>query len=444
MSEPVAGSPPPSPVTPSKLPDPEVLFNCSVRLRDAPTQIKVLTLEATTRDAAIQKLLAQGYMVIDVQEHGKKRGLGGLFSNKTSLSEKSGDRAVPAFLEGVSSRETIFLGIQLATLLKSGIPLVRSLDIIQRGLGNKYFQKVLRHVRKRITEGSTLSHALRYYPKVFTWIWVNLVEVGEATGKLPECLEEIAHYQEATARLKSKVITAFFYPGILTVAVVSALSFLLLFIVPKFAAIFVAQKLALPVLTQIVIAASNVLRYHFLWLAGSITATTIVLIYMGRVPSIKMAYDKIALEMPVFGKMSIEVAVTRFSRSMGTLLRAGVQILQALEIAGRLLNNVYLEEGIKRVVTQVRSGQGLGVQLEARKIFPVFMTQLISVGEESGQLDRFLDLLSNFYEEQVDAFLARLTTLLEPLLLVFMGGVIGVIVVSMFLPIVELSMHAGT
>lgn len=444
MSDPAAGSPAPSPVSPSKPLEPEVLFHCSVRLRDAPTQVKVLTLEATTRDAAIQKLLAQGYMVIDVQEHGKRKGgLAGLFSSRSS-PEKLGEKAVPAFLEGVSSRETIFLGIQLATLLKSGIPLVRSIDIIQRGLANKYFQRVLQHVRKRLTEGSTLSHALRYYPKVFTWIWVNLVEVGEATGKLPECLEEVAHYQEATARLKSKVITAFFYPGILTAAVISAVSFLLVFIVPKFAAIFVSQNLPLPVLTQVVIAISDVIRLQFLWVVGSLFALVTILIYLGKAPSVKMAYDKIALEMPIFGKMSVEVAVTRFTRSMGTLLRAGVQILQALEIAGRLLNNLYLEAGIKRVINQVRSGQGLGVQLEARKIFPVFMTQLISVGEESGQLDRFLDLLSNFYEEQVDAFLSRLTTLLEPLLLVFMGGVIGVVVVSMFLPIVELSMRAGT
>ncbi|MFA7255316.1 MAG: type II secretion system F family protein [Candidatus Omnitrophota bacterium] len=435
MNESVAGSP-----KPEKFKEPGRLFDCHVRLRDLPDQAKTLTLEAPTKEAAIQKLLAQNYMVIDVREHDKKKGaFQDIFSTASASSAKGPVRSFFSFSGRVTTREAIFFAVQLSTLLKAGIPLLRSLEIIEKGIANPFFRQVLGELRKKISGGGTFSNALRSYPKVFPWIWVNLVEVGEATGKLPDCLEEIAHYQESAARIQQKVITAFFYPGVLTVAVIAALTFLLLFIIPKFSAIFEAQNMTLPLLTRIVIGASDILRLHFFWVAGLVVAAVIAYFYTRKIPSIKMSYDKAALGAPLFGAILMQVAVIRFTRSLGTLLRAGVQILQALEIAGRLVDNLFIEAGIKRVAQQVQSGQGLGVQLEARKIFPVFMTQLIAVGEESGQLDRFLGLLSDYYEDQVDTFLTRLTTLLEPILLVFMGGVIGTIVVSMFLPIFQLT-----
>ncbi|MFH1800191.1 MAG: type II secretion system F family protein [Candidatus Omnitrophota bacterium] len=439
MNEPVAGFP-----KKDAPKDPEVLFDCQVRSRDLPGQAKILTLEAPSKEIAVQRLIAQGYVVISVHAQGeKKSGFWNIFSRQSSSSGKASKRVSAPIFNRVSTRETIFFGVQLATLLKAGIPLLRSLEIVQRGVANPYFRKVLGHMRKRITEGGTFSIALRTYPDVFPWVWMNLVEVGEATGKLPDCLEEIVHYQESAARIKGKIITAFFYPAILTVAVIGALTFLLLFIVPKFAAIFEAQKMPLPVLTQIVVATSNVLRFNFLWVAGAVVAVGITLAYTSKAASIKLVYDRLSLNAPLFGPILLQVSVVRFTRSLGTLLRSGVQILQALEISGRLVENKHLEASIKRVAQRVRGGQGLGLQLEVQRIYPVFVTQLIAIGEESGQLDRFLDLLSNYYEEQVDAFLARLTTLLEPFLLVFMGGVIGTIVISMFLPIVELSTQAG-
>ena len=298
-------------------------------------------------------------------------------------------------------------------------------------------------MRKRVSEGGSFSSALRHYPKVFPWIWVNLVEVGEATGKLPECLEEVAHYQEAAARMAGKVVTAFFYPGILAVAVTGALTFLLVAIIPKFSTIFSEHHMQLPALTRAVVAVSDVVRTRFPWVAGFGVAAVIAFVWTSKVRSVKLVYDQIVLKIPIMGDILMQVSVIRFTRSLGTLLRAGVQILQSLEISGRLVGNVFIEAGITRVAEAVRSGQGLGVQLESRKIFPVFMTQLVAVGEESGQLDRFLSLLSDYYEEQVDTFLARLTTLLEPIMLVFMGSVIGTIVISMFLPIIDLSTGKG-
>jgi len=418
----------------------DLLFECHVRLRDLPGEAKTLTLEAPSKDVAIQKLLAQGYMVIDVREQGWKKGsLPKMFSKLSSSSGKGTGGRPFSFTERVSTRENIFFAVQLSTLLKAGIPLLRSLQIIEKGITNLFFREVIEGLRKKVSEGGTFSNALRGYPRVFPWLWANLVEVGETTGKLPDCLEEIARYQEASARIQTKVITAFFYPGVLTAAVIAALTFLLLFIVPKFSAIFAAQKLPLPVLTQIVVSVSDILRLHFVWVVAIVALAVAAFVYTRKMPSVRISYDKLALGAPLFGPILMQVAVIRFTSSLGTMLRAGVPILQALAIAGRLVENLFVETGIKRVAEQVRSGQGLGVQLEARKIFPVFMTQLITVGEESGQLDRFLDLLSKYYEEQVDTFLARLTTLLEPVLLIFMGGVIGTVVISMFLPIIDLT-----
>ena len=420
----------------------ELLFEGHVRLRDNPGEAKIVTVEAPTKEVAVQRLIAQGYMVVKVQEQGKGKGfLSG--AEISSFSKGSGVASMSLF-QSVSNREIIFFAVQLATLLKAGIPLLRALDIIEKGVTNAFFVKVLKELRRKVSEGGTFSNALRDQAKVFPWVWVNLVEVGETTGKLPECLEEVAHYQESTAEIKQKVITAFFYPGVLTLAVIGAMTFLMLFVIPKFSVIFEAQHMKLPVLTQVVVGMSNLLRHQFGWVAGAVTAMVVGLVYTSKIPAIKMEYDRIALAAPLFGPILVQVAVVRFTRSLGTLLRSGVQILQALEIGGRLVENRYLEFGIKRVAQQVKSGQGLGVQLGMRKIFPIFVTQLITVGEESGQLDRFLDLLAKYYEEQVDTFLRRLTTLLEPVMLVFMGAVIGTIVIALFLPIIELSTGAGS
>ena len=423
------------------------LFECHVRLRAFPDQSKAITLEAQNVEDAVQKLLSDGYVVVSVKGKGETQVHPHAFLHAIShqLSHKKGGSTgfALSLFQSISTQELIFFAIQLSTLLKAGVPLLRSLEIVQKGIVNEYFKAIIGKIRQKISEGGTFSQALRAQGRVFPWVWINLVEVGESTGKLPECLEEIEHYQASAARIANKVTTAFFYPGILSLAVTAALIFLLIFIVPKFTAIFVSQHMTLPVLTQIVVSVSNLVRtkaWIFLVFAIAVGGT---IAYLRRQPKVRIGFDMLSLGAPIFGEILTQVAVVRFSRSLGTMLRSGVQILQALEISGRLVENEYLEFGIKQVATAIKGGQGLGSQLEARKIFPVFMTQLVSVGEESGQLEKFLTLLANYYEDRVDTFLARLTVLLEPFLLIFMGGVIGTIVVSMFMPIIELSTHGG-
>lgn len=415
-----------------------VPFECHVRPRSNPNvPATVMHVSAPSMEEVVQKLLKQGFIIVSVKPVKEMKDY-----VRTALgiqSRPGGFRDALTFLNRVSTAELIFFGVQLATLIKAGIPLLRSLEIIWKGNSNPYFRDVLQRIQKRISEGSSFAAALRDVPDVFPWIWVNLVEVGEMTGKLPDCLEEISHYQESANRIKGKVITALFYPGILLFAVTAALTFLLLFIVPKFVGIFEEQKMTLPLITKIVVAVSDIIRHQSPVVALLIVATGIALFYLRKSPRTRVSLDLFFLSTPIVGPLSMQVAVVRFSRSLGTLLRSGVQIIQALEIAGKLVDNKYLEAQINVVSQAVKGGQGLGAQLESRKTFPVFMTQLLSTGEESGQLENFLTLIADYYEDAVDTFLARLSVLLEPVMLVFMGGVIGVIVISMFLPIVELS-----
>ncbi len=418
----------------------DISFECRIRPCDFPERSQIVIWKAPSKELAVQQLLAQGNVVVSVRElesgaKSLRERIRGYFQPSAQASHKTSI----SFLDHVSVRELIFFAVQLSTLLKAGIALLRALEIVRRGTANPYFQKIIGKLGQDVSGGAPLSAGLEKYKKVFPWVWINLVKVGETTGKLPEVLEEIAHYQEASERIKSKVISAFFYPAILTVAVIGALIFLLIFIIPKFEEIFRSQNMALPVITQIVVAASNAVRFHFPLLVVVVAGIVVALHFLKRTPSGRIGYDQFRLNAPVFGELLIQVGVVRFSRSLSTLLKAGVQILQGLEISGKLIENRFLEKKLGEVSLAVRGGKGLGVQLEKNKMFPVFMTQLVSVGEESGQLERFLDLLANFYEERVDTFLARLAMLLEPLLLLFMGGVIGTIVVSMFLPIIELS-----
>lgn len=423
------------------------LFECQVRMRDMPNQLKKITIEALSQEEAVQKAAADGYMIISIKSAGEKQKIQHL-QEKAKLNLPVGKEqkmSKPLFpsLQRVTTRELIFFAIQLSTLIKAGVPLLRSIEIIAKGMKNMKFLEVLKKIAARIAGGFGFGAALKEHQSIFPWIWFNLVEVGEATGKLPECLEEIAAYQEASMRIKRKVITAFFYPGILTVAVLGALAFLMVFVVPKFSEIFIAQKMPLPAITQVVVGMSNAFRQYWYLIPVIILPIMMLGVYIKKVERARLTFDMYALSAPIFGPLLLQVAVVRFSRGLNTMLKAGVQILQALDIGSRLTENKYLETKIGQVAKAVKGGQGLGAQMEARKIFPIFMTQLVSVGEETGQIDKFLEIIADYYEEQVDSFLARLSTMIEPILLIVMGAIIGTVVISMFLPIIELSTKGG-
>ncbi len=442
----------------------EIDFECKVRPRHHADQIESKIIRASDEEDAVSKLQSQGFLVVSVHARGDQgkrdflthlAGTVGLRESGTAKSEDAHSHQVERRVSGgrgrkrgktslvlfksVTTRDLISFAIQLSALLQSGVPLIRALQIVQRGVRNSYFIEILEKFIGDLNHGLSFSYSLKSFSKVFPPVWINLVEIGEASGNLPQVLKEVAHYQESAQRVKGKVISAFFYPAVLSAVATGAIAFLLVYIVPKFQDIFSSHKTNLPALTQAVIFASDILRNYapvvVLIFLALIAAVTMII----RTPGGRYGFDQFRLRMPLMGKLLLEVSIIRFARGLSTLLRSGVPILQALEISGKLAQNTVVEKVILDARLAVKGGQSLGEQLERNTLFPVFMTQLVSIGEESGELDRFLDIISNYYEESVDTFLSRLSTLLEPLLLVFMGAVIGTLVVAMFLPIIEIS-----
>lgn len=438
----------------------KIKYRCSVRPVKNPDKIETVTIEARNFEEVVEKLQRDHYLVISIEAvSGARKSVSGLFEMKFPSSQhqeaselvaasqpaRYGDP--PAVRHGinfdlfsrVSTRELISFAIQLSSLLQGGIPLLKGLQIAQKGTQNRYFKSVLEGCIKNVSAGFSFSYAVRSFPKVFPSVWCNLVEVGETSGTLPAVLREIAHYQDAAARLKSKVISAFFYPCILILFATCAVGFLMLNIIPKFAEMFEGMQMELPLVTRIVIGMSHLVRHNFLLLVSLFIAALTGIYFARKTKQGTYLFDLLKLRIPIMGNLMLQVAIVRFGRGLATMLRAGVPILQALELSSKLTVNAVAEEKLAAAHEAVKSGRSLSAQLESDAFFPPFMTQLISVGEETGELDRFLDLVSNYYEESIDTFLARLTTLIEPILLIMVGSMIGVIVVSMFLPIIELS-----
>lgn len=416
-------------------------FECRVRSRDNPGTMDVIVINAPDKDEAVSRMQRQGYVIVsinEVREHEKIQEKLKKLQNRGQKEEFRGRWYVP-LVNPVTTRELIFFAVQLSTLLKSGVALLRALEILEKGTPNIYFRMVLKKIHKKVSEGHSLNVAIREHQRVMPKVWCHLIEVGEMSGTLPAVLTEVAHYQEASERIKGKVISALTYPAILLCAAVGAVTYLMAFVIPKFSQIFITQNMQLPVLTQVVISVSNVIRGGFIPI---FILLVVVGFFLGRFLATqpgRYLVSGILLRTPIFGELSIEVACVRFARGLATLLHAGIPLLKALESAGPLCGNAFIEAEVNTVREAVAQGHGLGIQLEAKKVLPVFMTQLISVGEETGEIESFLRMLSDYYEERVDQFLTRLSVLIEPVMLVVMAGVIGTIVISMFLPIIKLS-----
>ncbi len=412
-------------------------FECRVRSRGNPQDIEVIHIEAADKEEAVSRLQRDGNLVVSVREpNASNRAV------KHSIQKilfESKRQTGGSLFNSVTTRELIFFAVQLSTLLKAGIALVRALEILQKGTANPYFSSAIKQMAQFVSEGHSLAEAIKKYPKIFPWLWMTLVDVGEMSGTLPDVLEEVGQYQEASERVKSKVISALFYPAVLFFIAGGAVLFLMMVIIPKFKAIFESQHLTLPVITQIVLTISLILKNYFLIVAGLVIMSIFIFRAYAKSPLGKVATARSMLKMPVFGNMLMQVSVVRFCRGLSTLLKAGIPLLKGLETASVLTGNAYIQKQVDQARESVSQGHGLGVQLEIRKAFPVFMTQLVSVGEETGEIAPFLKLLADYYEEQVSQLLARLSTLIEPIMLVFMAVIIGGIVISIFLPIVQLS-----
>jgi type IV pilus assembly protein PilC len=331
---------------------------------------------------------------------------------------------------------------QLATMLEAGVTLLKSLDVLTKQIESRRLLEAAEDVKHSIANGNSFHDALIKHPKIFTDFWVHIVETGEASGALPVTLAQLADYLETTAAMRRKVTSALIYPAVLIGLSMVALTVFTVWIIPIFARVFESFNLELPAITVLVMNFSNFVRKFLLVLLAMFGVLVFLLFKYLQTENGKWQFDRIILKVPIVSSLFQRIAIERFASGLGTLIESGVPILYALDIVGKAVGNKVMEEGIGEVRESVRQGKGMGQPLGKNPIFTPMVVQMVAVGEEIGELGKMLRKISEFYKERIATALERITTLIEPIVLVFMGGVVGVMVVSMFMPIFQLAMLA--
>jgi len=359
--------------------------------------------------------------------------------NVTKMSEKGKEFNLPTFGGGVNAKELAVFTRQFSVMIDAGLPLVQCLEILAGQQENKMFQKVLTGTRASVEGGTTLSAAMRQYEKVFDALYVNLVEAGETGGILDTILQRLSTYIEKDVKLKRAVKSALVYPVAVISVAALVITLLLWKVVPIFATLFAGLGVALPLPTRIVIGMSNFIGSIFGFLVlVTIIGTIIALKVWYGTPTGRMAIDRALLKMPVLGLLLRKIAVARFTRTLGTLISSGVPILEGLDITGRTAGNAVIEKALMEVRKALEAGRNLSDPLRDSNVFPGMVTQMIGVGEQTGAMDAMLQKIADFYEDEVDAAVKDLLAAMEPMMIVFLGVVVGGIVISMYLPLFSL------
>ena len=355
------------------------------------------------------------------------------------ISRKGIEIQIPFLQRGrVKLKELAVFSRQLSVLIDAELPLIQSLNIMAEQQKNKYFKKVIQEVRNDVEAGSTLNQALKKFPRVFDDLYCNLVASGEQSGSLDIMLRRVAEYLENIVKLRSQVRQAMIYPvAIITFAIIVVI-FMMWKVIPVFASIYQELGAELPFLTAGVLALSNFVQKYILFIFIGLIALVFLYRYVRRTPPGRKFFDRLYLRFPLFGNLLEKVGLSRVTRTLSTLLSGGVPMLEALRITSTTANNVIIEEHIMAARKQVSEGMSLTDALREQKRFPFMMIQMVGVGEATGTLDEMLGKLADFYDEEVEATVASLLSILEPILLIFVGGLVGSIVISMYLPIFNL------
>jgi type IV pilus assembly protein PilC len=342
------------------------------------------------------------------------------------------------FGTGIKTREVVIFTRQFATMINSGLPLVQSLTILAEQTENKRFSKVIGQVLQDIQAGQTLADSMRKHPKIFTELYVNMVAAGEAGGILDVILNRLAVFLEKNDALARKIKGAMVYPMVMLVVVILCTTILLWKVVPVFAGMFVGAGLQLPAPTRVVLALSAFLQ-HYLWLLVlAVIAGVFALRQYYKTDGGKLVIDKIMLRLPVLGNLLRKSAVSRFTRTLGTLVSSGVSILDGLQITARTAGNRVVHDAVMRSRASISAGATISEPLKDSGVFPPMVVQMINVGEQTGGLDEMLTKIADFYDDEVDAAVTALTSILEPIMIVVMGVIIGGIVVAMYLPMFDM------
>ena len=362
----------------------------------------------------------------------------------TSVKEKGREIGIPKLVgrRRVNSKDLAIFTRQFSVMIDAGLPLVQCLDILAQQQQNKYFQQVLAQVRQDVEEGSTLAAAMSRHPRVFDQLYSNMVEAGETGGILDLILQRLSTFIEKVVKLKRDVTSAMIYPVAVILMAVCAVAVIMIVVIPQFQSIFLGllgpgEPLPLP--TRIVVGISNFLAgWGGLCTLVVIIGIVVAIHFYRKTPKGRRRIDTILLKVPIIGSILLKIAIARFSRTLSTLLSSGVPILQSLDITARTAGNMVIEEAIINIRTAVEQGRSFVEPLRAANIFPHMVAQMVGIGEQTGALDAMLGKIADFYESEVDAAIANLLTLIEPILIGFLGVTIGSIVIAMYMPMFSL------
>ncbi len=327
---------------------------------------------------------------------------------------------------------------QFATMISAGLPIMQCLQTIQEQVTRERFREIIGQVADSVQSGKTLAEALGQHDKIFNALFVHMVEAGEMGGMLDTILLRLATYLEKANALKRKIRGALVYPALISLVATGGTIFMLTTIVPTFAKLFNEFGGALPLPTQVVLGISDFLQNYYLFIFGAIGLMVTVIRYVYRTPPGRYKIDKFLLKVPVFGSLLRKSAISRFSRTLGTLLASGVAILDSLTITAKTAGNSVVREAVEKARSRIAEGQTIAEPLKESGVFPPMVTQMVTIGERTGQLDSMLAKVADFYDEQVDAAVADLTSVLEPIIVVFMGVIVGGILIAMYLPMFDL------
>ncbi len=378
------------------------------------------TIEAKDRNTALDTLHRKGLVIISLKEDLMKE-------KKSSVGR------------AVHLMDLVLFTRQLATMVESGIPLPQAFEILHEQVTRPYFKKVIYSIKGDIESGESLSNALSKFPNVFSPLYIYMVRAGEASGALSEILDRLATYLENVNSLAQRVKSAMVYPtAVISIALLITTG-LLIFVVPKFKDMFATLGGELPLPTRILISVSEMLRHYALMVFIGIAIVIVSIVRLSMTEKGKYIMDVWLLKVPVIGDLLKKVAIAKFARTLATLMKSGVPILDGLEIVAKVSGNKVIEANLLKAKETIKEGESISKPLERAKIFPPMVYRMIAVGEQTGELEKMLNKISDFYEEQVNSAIESLTSLMEPVMMVILGGLIGSIVISLFLPVFNVS-----
>lgn len=408
------------------------------------------SVEVDSLNGAISRVREMGLFPTNVTESAGKdrkpaRGAPSPTVTSAKSARKGGGLNIKLGGGGVRTKALCSFTRQLATLIDAGLPLLRGLDVLRKQEKNPVLKNTLAQLTEAVEGGSTFSEALAQHPKIFNKLYVNMVRAGEAGGVMDVTLMRLADFQEKAQKIKGKVVSAMVYPAVVMFVAVAILTFLMIVIVPKFQEIFrdLLEGKELPFLTLWVMRVSNIIKNQFLLVIGFIAAVVITVKVLGKTVKGRLEIDRLKLNLPIFGQLLRKAGIARFSRTLGTLIASGVPILQALNIVRDTSGNAVIAEAVSRVHDSVKEGERVTQPLEASKVFPPMVLSMVDVGEETGALPDMLMKIADVYDDEVDNAVGALTSLLEPIMIVFLAVIVGTIVIAMFLPLISVVQTMG-